>query len=807
MITRYVLFAAIFALFFGGRAFAQIPETMSYQGILTDASGRIVADGSYRLTFKLYESPTSGPLIWEENQGVTVADGLFNVILGGSGALNVKFDKQYWLGIAVDGGSEMQPRIQLTASAYSLNARSLADSAVTGATIANGSAVRSLNGLTDKVTLDAGNNIVISENGNSINISASTAGGLTLPFSATVDEIFSVFSIFNQGEGSVGSFQNLSETSIRSTLDVVHRGVGAAGIFGVTKSDNPSPAMRVVTKGVGAGLVVEHAGVSGNIAEFKDDIQKKVTIDRGGNVAAQGDLKTGGEIVFADGTRQFTAAVNSNNSWLLSGNTNLGASNFIGTKDTSSFRVKVFNTTVLEVQYAEDPQFSSFSPNIVGGALGNGVDDGVFGAFVGGGGNGAGSNRVTGEFGAVVGGNDGSAADFAIVGGGSRNQATATASAVLGGAKNSAKGGFAFIGGGEENEANADHATVSGGKLNRAEDLFTTISGGELNVASKSYGTIGGGQNNTAEANYATVSGGQSNHAIELNTTVGGGKNNSAKRTGDTVAGGENNVARNEESGGATVGGGEFNQALSDYATVAGGQQNIASGSNSFIGGGRFNVASAQTATVSGGERNQATKSDATVGGGDQNIASGQAATVPGGDRSHARGDYSFAAGYKARAVHNGSFVWNDRSVTNGNDSLATTAANQFLIRAAGGVGIGTATPGFPLQMGSGAHVTAGGVWTNASSRSYKENITSISADEAVSTLENLNPVKYVYKNETDEEYLGFIAEDVPDLVATKDRKSLSPMDIVAIMTKVVQEQQAVILKLQKRVAALEDRQ
>jgi hypothetical protein len=40
---------------------------------------------------------------------------------------------------------------------------------------------------------------------------------------------------------------------------------------------------------------------------------------------------------------------------------------------------------------------------------------------------------------------------------------------------------------------------------------------------------------------------------------------------------------------------------------------------------------------------------------------------------------------------------------------------------------------------------------------------------------------------------VGFIAEDVPALVARKDRKSLSPMDIVAVLTKVVQEQKQTI--------------
>jgi hypothetical protein len=36
---------------------------------------------------------------------------------------------------------------------------------------------------------------------------------------------------------------------------------------------------------------------------------------------------------------------------------------------------------------------------------------------------------------------------------------------------------------------------------------------------------------------------------------------------------------------------------------------------------------------------------------------------------------------------------------------------------------------------------------------------------------------------------VGFIAEDVPELIARKNRKSLSPMDIVAVLTKVVREQ------------------
>jgi hypothetical protein len=53
---------------------------------------------------------------------------------------------------------------------------------------------------------------------------------------------------------------------------------------------------------------------------------------------------------------------------------------------------------------------------------------------------------------------------------------------------------------------------------------------------------------------------------------------------------------------------------------------------------------------------------------------------------------------------------------------------------------------------------------------------------------------------------VGFIAEDVPDLVSTKDRKGLSPMDIVAVLTKVVQELKAENEGLKVKNESLENR-
>jgi len=116
-----------------------------------------------------------------------------------------------------------------------------------------------------------------------------------------------------------------------------------------------------------------------------------------------------------------------------------------------------------------------------------------------------------------------------------------------------------------------------------------------------------------------------------------------------------------------------------DGGTISGG------GSNGWP-----NIVLGNYGTVSGGHGNTASGDSSTVSGGYINEASGGYATVPGGVFNTAQGWHSFAAGYRAKALQNGTFVWSD--YTYGED-FTSTAANQFLIRASGGVGIGTTTP------------------------------------------------------------------------------------------------------------------
>jgi hypothetical protein len=125
-------------------------------------------------------------------------------------------------------------------------------------------------------------------------------------------------------------------------------------------------------------------------------------------------------------------------------------------------------------------------------------------------------------------------------------------------------------------------------------------------------------------------------------------------------------------------------------------------------GGGTLNGrneigASGVAATIGGGYSNFVEGENATISGGFGNQAHGLGATVPGGHENQATGEHSFAAGYRARAEHPGSFAWSGFEI-DGSEPFVTTNAQQFLIRARGGVGIGTNTPQGALHVDAGSN-------------------------------------------------------------------------------------------------------
>lgn len=139
---------------------------------------------------------------------------------------------------------------------------------------------------------------------------------------------------------------------------------------------------------------------------------------------------------------------------------------------------------------------------------------------------------------------------------------------------------------------------------------------------------------------------------------------------------------------------------------------------------------------------------------------------------------------------------------------IIRTAAPYYslVVDSTGRIGLGVSSPLYQIHHSSGARLDAGS-WINASSRTVKQDIHDLDRNAALDAFKALQPVTFAYKADPAQTRVGFIAEDVPALVATADRKGLSSMDIVAVLTKVVQEQQRTIDELQTRVQQLEKKQ
>jgi Chaperone of endosialidase len=138
------------------------------------------------------------------------------------------------------------------------------------------------------------------------------------------------------------------------------------------------------------------------------------------------------------------------------------------------------------------------------------------------------------------------------------------------------------------------------------------------------------------------------------------------------------------------------------------------------IGGGGANTASEAYAVVGGGASNTASGTYSAIGGGSRNTASNAASTVPGGDSNVASGSFSFAAGHRAHATTNGSFIWADSQEFD----FAPSVDNFFGVRATGGIGLTVAinpSTGGVTQFCNLLPGTPG--WQCTSDRNAKENL------------------------------------------------------------------------------------
>ncbi|MCC7437705.1 MAG: hypothetical protein IT211_04345 [Armatimonadetes bacterium] len=346
-----------------------------------------------------------------------------------------------------------------------------------------------------------------------------------------------------------------------------------------------------------------------------------------------------------------------NTAWILTGNNGPftdGTNNLLGTNAGAGDRqVNIQANGQRTIRLVPN----ATSPTIIGGFSGNTASGA--GVTISGGGQAGNLNTATG--------------DFATIGGGSGNIASALAATIGGGDDNDATGAHSTVGGGDDNDADGDHSTIGGGEENDADGEHSTIGGGDNNEAEGAHSFIGGGLNNDTDGDFSTVAGGDDNDVEGNYDFIGGGQEN-------TTAGGEHN---------AIVGGVGNTITPNDGGTIT----------SSFIGGGddnriqSFPGSDVSVATIGGGSaniiqsNNAAVTTASTIGGGDNNgIYNSGAATIAGGRGNVINSELDVVDYYPGNSIGGGT----DNFIGPGDGGFAAMntigGGNENSIRANGGL-------------------------------------------------------------------------------------------------------------------------
>jgi hypothetical protein len=317
-------------------ALAQGTTAFTYQGQLRD--GGTNANGAYTMIFKLYDAVTSGNQIGSAiTNSPTLGNGLFTVNLDfGAGAFN---GSARWLDITISNGGVTQtlsPRVQVLPAPYAQFAavaatvtngaittaqlaansvttanlangavtnRSLTANAINATNIASGQVVKSLNGLTDLVSLKAGANVSVFTNGNALQISAGVPSFQIFASSGTFVVPTNVTKIMVElwgGGGGGGSGYPFSDSD--GTGDWTGGGGGAGGYGWNVFNVIPGNSYTVTTPADADGGV--HGGTTsfGSLMSATGGSPGAYATRSSTGSGGTGGISTGGVINFTSGS-------------------------------------------------------------------------------------------------------------------------------------------------------------------------------------------------------------------------------------------------------------------------------------------------------------------------------------------------------------------------------------------------------------------------------------------------------------------------------------------------------------------------
>ena len=132
-LIRIALAVTSLSLLTVGTASADVPKILHYQGILSDTAGNPVhclTDGScvdsYSMTVRLYAAADGGNALFEQSEeNVEISHGVFEITLGEPApiTLDVVAGSELFLGLSINGGTELMPRLRVASSAFALKAQ------------------------------------------------------------------------------------------------------------------------------------------------------------------------------------------------------------------------------------------------------------------------------------------------------------------------------------------------------------------------------------------------------------------------------------------------------------------------------------------------------------------------------------------------------------------------------------------------------------------------------------------------------------------------------------------------------------
>lgn len=541
----------------------------------------------------------------------------------------------------------------------------------------------------------------------------------------------------NAGAGLTGG-----PITLQGTLSIADGGVTSLMI-----ADGTVASADLAPNSVNAGHIVDG---SVGLADINTaQVQARV----GGSCAVGQYVRA----IAADGTVTCGSDATGTPGWALGGNAGTNpTSQFLGTTDNQPLVLRTQNVRSLRIEPSTVlVSGNPITTNMIAGSSGNLVTAGVRGATIAGGG----TQGTSGD------------PDFFAIG---PNVVTDHYSVVSGGFENRAGDALGTV-------ADAGFATVSGGRNNRASDEASTVGGGASNDAFGRYGTVGGGLSNSATEK-ATVAGGGGNRASGNSSAIGGGSGNDSNGDDSVVPGGSDNCA-----------GGDYSFAAGRRAKVRSATDRLfggCSGLPSYPGGtgdqGTFAWADSQAADfVSTGPDQFLIRA-----GGGFFLNTNQTVFGPDDVVLKARpvgGDADMDLRLLTRSNRSVNLYVSDASGTL-NFAVPDLASGANRLTVSGG-------------SGGNAFLSNGGTWSNASSRSFKENVAAVDPLAVLDRLVALPISTWRYIGSEEGVHLGPMAEDFKaafDLAG--DGKSIATVDADGVALAAIQ---GLNQKLERENAAL----